>query len=88
MTDLAGAEPVELLAAVEQDLQGADREAQGAEAEPVELRTRIPPGVRQEDGHAEEGEDADRQVDVEDVAPACSSRSASRRAPARGSGRP
>ncbi len=39
--DLAGAEPVELLAAVEQDLHGADRQAQGAEAEPIELRAGI-----------------------------------------------
>src|ERR1700722_913008 len=57
--DLAGAKPVELLAAVEHHLQGANREAQHAEAEPVELLTCIPPGLRQEGGHPEEGKDAD-----------------------------
>ena len=41
--DLAGAEPVELLAAVEQDLKGPDRKAQRAEAEPVELLVLLRP---------------------------------------------
>ena len=45
--DFAGAEPVELFAAVEQHLQGADGKAQGAEAEPIQLLTCIPPGLRQ-----------------------------------------
>ena len=35
--DLAGGEPVELLAAVEEDLERADGEAERAEAEPIEL---------------------------------------------------
>ena len=34
--DLAGAEPIELFAAVEQNLRGADAEAQRTEAEPVQ----------------------------------------------------
>ena len=67
--DFAGTKPVELLAAVEQDLQRADGEAQGTEAEPVQLRTGVSLRLRQEGDDAEEGEDADRQVDVENPAP-------------------
>ena len=46
--DLAGTEPVLLLAAVEHDLQRAEREAQSAEAEPIELRIGVARGLRQE----------------------------------------
>ena len=38
--DFAGAEPIELLAAIQHDLQRTDRRGSGAEAEPVELRRR------------------------------------------------
>jgi hypothetical protein len=67
--DLAGAEPVELFAAVQQDLQGADRQAQGAETEPIQLRRGVPCRLGQKSRHAEEGKDTDRQIDVEDIAP-------------------
>ena len=67
--DLAGPKPVELLAAVEQDLQGADGETQGPETEPVQLRTGVSVGVRQESSDAEESEGSDRQVDIENPAP-------------------
>src|SRR5580700_2276689 len=68
--DLAGAEAVELRAAVEQHLQSADREAHRAEAEPVQFLTGVLPGLWQKSGHAEEGKDADRKVDVKHIAPA------------------
>ncbi len=58
-----------LLAAVEQNLQGADAEAQRTEAEPVQFLLGVARGVGQKDPHAEKAENADRQVDIEDVAP-------------------
>ena len=67
--DLAGAEPVELFAAVQQDLEGADRQAQAGEPEPIQLR-RLSRRALQKDCHPEEGEKTNRQVDVEDEAPA------------------
>jgi hypothetical protein len=67
--DLARAEPVELLATVQHDLQCGDRQAQGAETEPVQFRRGVPFFLGQKSRHAEQGEDADRQVDVEDIAP-------------------
>ena len=60
--DFAGTKPVELLAAVEQDLKRANGEAQGTEAEPVQLRTGILLRLRQETDDAEKGEGADRKV--------------------------
>ena len=67
--NLAGTEPVKLLAAVEQDLERADGEAQGTEAEPVQLRAGVPLGLRQEGGDPKQGERTDRQVDVENPPP-------------------
>ena len=67
--DLTGPKPVELLAAIEQNLHGADGQTQGAEAEQVQLCTGIPVGVGQESANAEEGKGSDRQVDVEHPAP-------------------
>jgi len=43
--DLPGAEPIELLTAVEQNLQGADPKAERAEAEPVQLLIGVARGV-------------------------------------------
>jgi len=43
--DLAGAEPIELLTPVEQNLQGTDCEAQSAEAEPVQFLVGVARGV-------------------------------------------
>src|ERR1700716_3701664 len=67
--DLGRAEPILELAAIEHHLQRADAEAQHGEAEEVEGSVGIARGVRQERHDAEKGEDADRQVDVEDPAP-------------------
>src|SRR5206468_12390222 len=67
--DLAGTKPVKLLAAVEQDLERANGEAQGTESEPVQLRTGVPLGLRQEGGDAEQGKDPDRQINVENPPP-------------------
>ena len=68
--DFARAEPVQQLAAVEHQLQRADRDAQSAKAEPIELRAGVVRRLRQKDDDADEVENADRQVDVEHVAPA------------------
>ena len=68
--DLAGAEPVEFFAAVQHHLPGSDRQAQRSEAEPIQLAHRVARRVGKKGRDAEEGEDADRQVDVEDKAPA------------------
>ena len=67
--DLAGAEPVLFFAAVQQHLHGADRQAQGAETEPIEVRRGVPWRLLQESRDAEKCKDADRQIDVEDIAP-------------------
>ena len=68
--DFAGAEPVELFAAVEHDLEPTDRDAQGPEAEPIELRAGFARRFRQKDHDADQIDNADRQVDIEDIAPA------------------
>jgi hypothetical protein len=67
---LGGGEPIILLAAIEQQLQRADRHAQGGEPEHVEAlgarprhRTDVPP-------HAVAGQQADGHVDEEHPSPA------------------
>ena len=67
--DLAGAEPILDFTAVEHELQRAHREAQRTEPEPVKLTAGVSLGIGQEDHHAEQRHDADRQIDVEHVAP-------------------
>ncbi len=67
--DLARREPVERLAAIQHQLQGADREAEQAKAEPVERPPAIAQGLRHEGEDAEQRQDAERQIDVEDPAP-------------------
>src|SRR5712671_4968968 len=67
--DLAGPKPVELFAAIEQDLHCADGQTQAPEAEPVQLRVGISVGVRQESADADESKRSDRQVDIENPAP-------------------
>jgi len=54
--NLAGPKPVELFAAIEQDLQGANGEAQGSEAEPSPALHRRSGRCREESRDAEEGE--------------------------------
>ena len=66
--DLGRGEPVGVAAAVEHQLQRADAERQHGEAEEIET-ARALGDARQIGGHAEEGEDADRQVDEEHPAP-------------------
>ena len=68
--DLLRGEPVLVLAAVQHQLQGADADRQHAEAEPVEAQTLLRSAARQEDHQAGGGEQTERQVDVEDAAPA------------------
>ena len=68
--DLGRGEPVELLAAVEHELQGADGDAERAEAEPVEARA--PARTASPARRAltpRKREHAERHVDVEDPAP-------------------
>ena len=67
--DLARGEPIELLAAVEEDLQRGDGDAQRREAEPVELGRGVLLRLDDEHADADEGERADRHVDIEDPAP-------------------
>ena len=67
--DLARAEPILLLAAVEHELQAADAEAEHEEAGPVEGQFGVAPRVGKEEREAGDGEHADRQVDVEDLTP-------------------
>ena len=67
--DLGRLEPVELFAAVEHQLQGADGDREKREAEEIES-----PDALGRLGHEEEdagsGQQSDRQVDVETPAPA------------------
>ena len=67
--DLGRAEPVLQLAAIEEHLEGAEAETEKGEAQDVERHL---PGLRlgHEGHHAQEGQNAHRQVDVEDPAPA------------------
>ena len=68
--DLAGIEPILDFAAIEHELKRADGETQRAEAEPIQLLAGVALGVRQKNHHAEQRNNADRQIDVEDIAPA------------------
>ena len=68
--DLARIEPVLQLAAVEQQLQGADPQAQREESEDVERLAMDVAAVADEDEDPKRTQHADRQVDVENPAPA------------------
>src|SRR5216684_4326805 len=68
--DLGRAEPILELAAVEQHLQGADRQAQCGEAEEVERLAAAVTRLVHEDHDADRGENPDRQIDVEYPPPA------------------
>ena len=67
--DLVGFQPAELLAAVERQLQRADRDRERGEAEPVEAQALVLLGLVHEDHEAEHGEDAERQIDEEHPVP-------------------
>ncbi len=67
--DLVGFEPAELLAAVEGQLQRADRDRERAEAEPVEAQIEILLGLVHEDDQAQHREEAERQIDEEHPVP-------------------
>src|SRR5438270_113566 len=67
--DLDRAEPILQLAAIEQHLQRADRQAQCCETEKVKGFAMRPAGVVDEHQDADRGEHAKRQVDVEHPAP-------------------
>ena len=67
--DFARGEPVQQLAPVHHQLQCGDENAEGGEAEKVELRSLRIPVLRQGEIEADKGQNADRQVDVEDPAP-------------------
>src|SRR5262249_32841394 len=58
------------LAAVEHQLQGANPQAQGQEPEEIEWFAMQVAGLADKDQNAQRTDDADRQVDVEDPAPA------------------
>src|SRR6266436_2452591 len=68
--DLGRAEPILELAAVEQHLQSADRQAQSGEAEEVECLAAAVTRLVHEDQDANRGENPDRQIDVEHPPPA------------------
>src|SRR5947207_10275092 len=68
--DLARIEPVLQLAAVEQQLQGADPQAQREETDDVERLAMDVAAVVDEDEDAKRTQQTDRQVDVEHPAPA------------------
>ena len=85
---LSGAEPVLVLTAIQHHLQPADAQRQHGKADPVELHVEVGMRARHEKYQAERGEYAERQVDVEHVAPVVQSRSDNRPASAPGSARP
>src|SRR6202048_4143476 len=68
--DLARMEPVLQLAPVEHQLQGADPQAQGQESDEIERLAMHVAGLADENENAQRAQHADRQVDVEDPAPA------------------
>jgi hypothetical protein len=68
--DLARIEPVLQLAAVEQQLQGADPQAQREKSDDVERLAMDAAAVTDEDEEAKRTQQTDRQVDVEHPAPA------------------
>src|SRR4029077_15897517 len=67
--DLDGVEPVELLAAIEHELEGADGEGKTREAQQIEWPASIMDAVSHQHEDAEGTQKTDRQVDVEDPAP-------------------
>ena len=67
--DLARGEPVLVVAAVQHHLQCTDPGAEYDEAEPIEAQMALVVGVVHEQQQAECGEQAERQVDIEHVAP-------------------
>jgi hypothetical protein len=68
--DLPGFEPVELAAAVEHELQRSDAQRQAQETEPVEPAPRIALRFRQEGRRAGQRQQTERNIDVENIAPA------------------
>jgi hypothetical protein len=67
--DLAGAEPADLFAAIEQQLQRADADRERQEPEPVEAQMLVALRLLHEQQHADHGADADRQIDQEHPVP-------------------
>jgi hypothetical protein len=67
--DLGGMEPVLGGAAIEHQLKRGGAERQGAKAQEVERPLPPAPVLRHEYIHAQEGDDAQRHIDVEDPAP-------------------
>jgi hypothetical protein len=67
--DLAGAEPADLLAAVEQQLQRADADGKRQKPVPIETQMLMAFGFLHEQQHADDGANADRQVDQEHPVP-------------------
>ena len=67
--DLGRVEPILELAAVEQHLQGSDRDGERAKAQKIEALTPGMAGLMNEKKDAEEGNDADRKVNVKHPAP-------------------
>jgi hypothetical protein len=67
--DFAGAKPIEFLTTIQGNLQGADRDAQYCEAEPVQLLDLITGCLGQESHHAHDCQQTDGHVDVEHVTP-------------------
>ena len=68
MISLRG-EPVLVVAAVQHHLQRADAGAEHDEAEPVEAQMALAVGIVHEQQQPERRQQAERQVDVEHVAP-------------------
>ena len=67
--DLDRIEPVELLAAVEHELEAADGDGEQDEAQHVERPPPVVRGVAHQNQDAGSAQEADRQVDVEHPAP-------------------
>ncbi|MNL27364.1 hypothetical protein D3C87_1489520 [compost metagenome] len=68
--DFPGVEPAQLFAAVEEQLNRHDRHAERAKAQPVQACSLVGRGFPYEAGHADKGQQPDRQVDEEHPAPA------------------
>src|SRR5260370_23603630 len=67
--DLRRVEPIHELAAVEQHLQGADRNGERAKAEKIEALAPGMTGLMNEKKDTQAANDADRQINVEHPAP-------------------
>src|SRR5712691_7823430 len=67
--ELGRAEPILQLAAVEQHLQGADRQAQSGKAEEVERFAVAVTCLVYEDQDAERGKNPERKIDIKHPAP-------------------